>query len=337
MFEIGGEGARGAELGAARSILLASDGRLIVVDPSYRSLLEFDPTGRLLRRLGREGAGPGEYREPYSVAWLGDTLALLDPGNGRIGLFEPDGRWLTSWPVPRITGGQFIRLYRTPGAFWSFSLRPTASGSEGVFVRYSATGPGDTIVAVRKAPGLAASRTCRTPDGGLTFFTTPYGGSLVAIPAGGGTQAVAVTSQYAVAVLGPDGDTLRLIRRERPPVPVSDADWEAGSAEWVRFRAQWPTASCDHGEFERPAVKPVIIGMFVDDRGGLWVEALTPTGVRYDVFDGDGRLEGTVVGLPPSGGVDPSVAGDRIALAGEDSTNAPVVRVFRFERRARRP
>jgi len=333
VFEVGGVPPRGAELGSARSVLLAADGRLIVVDPSYRSILEFDSTGTLLRRIGREGPGPGEYREPYSVAWLGDTLALLDPGNGRIGFFGADDRWLASWPVPRITGGQFVRLYRTPGAFWSFSLRQATTGSEGIFVEYSGSGPSDTIVAVRTAPGLPVSRTCRTPDGGLTFFALPFGGSLIAIPTGHGEQAITVTSQYAVAILGSSGDTIRLIRRTRAPVPVTDAEWRDANVEWTAFRAQWPAASCDHGEFPRQLVKPAITSMFLDDQGRLWVEVATESGVRFDVFDREGHLQGTVVGLPPSGGIDPSVSGDRIALVGEDSTEVPVVRVFRFDQR----
>ncbi|MEZ4458090.1 MAG: hypothetical protein R2882_16320, partial [Gemmatimonadales bacterium] len=98
------------------------------------------------------------------------------------------------------------------------------------------------------------------------------------------------------------------------------------------FRAEWPNASCDHGEFDRPAFKPAISWMVVDDRGNLWVEAETPAGVRYDVFDPEGRLDATVVGLPSAGGVDPTIAGDRIALVGEDAAGVPVVRVFRLSK-----
>lgn len=105
------------EFGSIRSVLLSGDQSLYVADPSYVAVSVFDSTGRFVRQLGREGSGPGEYRDPYSLAWLGRGLALLDPGNSRIGLYEPSGGWATSWNVPRVSGGQFIRLYRTPPTF----------------------------------------------------------------------------------------------------------------------------------------------------------------------------------------------------------------------------
>ncbi len=93
-------GGESGEFGSIRSILLASDGTLYVVDPSKPALSIFDSSGRFVRQLGREGSGPGEYREPYSIAWIGKSLALLDPRNGRLGLFDSTGQWLTSWRVP---------------------------------------------------------------------------------------------------------------------------------------------------------------------------------------------------------------------------------------------
>jgi hypothetical protein len=67
-----------------------------------------------------------------------------------------------------------------------------------------------------------------------------------------------------------------------------------------------------------------------DDRGRLWVETVTPDGPRYDVFAESGALLGSVAGLPASGGVDPSVAGQRVAIVGKDSADTPIVRVFRL-------
>ncbi|MEZ4457631.1 MAG: hypothetical protein R2882_13950 [Gemmatimonadales bacterium] len=185
------------------------------MDPSYRTLLEFDSAGTLIRHIGRDGAGPANS-SPYSVAWLGDTLALLDPG-GRIGVFDRAGEWVTSWPVRRITGGQIIRLYRTPGGFWAYALRPTDEGNEPVFVpRYSSRGPEDSVVVRRPTAGLAPMRTCQRADRGLSFFTTPFGGTPFFVPAGGDAQAVAVTSSMRSRWSAAPA-TLRLIRRSLPP------------------------------------------------------------------------------------------------------------------------
>lgn len=330
LFTLGSPGGGPAEFGTVRSVLLDRAGSVYVVDPSNKSLSVFDSTGRFVRHIGREGAGPGEYRDPYSSAWLNDRLALLDPGGARIGVYDSADRWVGSWPVRPITGGQFIRLYRTPPTFWAYAVAPSAR--DGLLVHYGADGPTDTLPFVRPASGLAEGRVCERPDKGISFFSAPFGAALLEIPTPAGTRALALSTAYRIAFVGKTGDTLSLIEREIPPAAISDAEWELAEADWRQFRREWPTASCDRGEFFRPAAKPPLSFLFYDDAGRLWVEVVTPGGPEYDVFDGKSRLQFTVQGLPSAGGVDPSVAGDRIALVGRDSADVPVVRVFRIPR-----
>jgi len=66
---------------------------MLRVDPqgrfyaSFRSAdmpMVFAPDGRYLRVLGRQGAGPGEFRMPMVVGVQGDTAWVVDPMNARI-------------------------------------------------------------------------------------------------------------------------------------------------------------------------------------------------------------------------------------------------------------
>ena len=75
LFTIGAAEGGPVEFGSVRSVLLDPAGVLIVVDDRNRTVNEFDSTGALVRQIGRDGAGPGEYRNPYSVAWLDGNLA----------------------------------------------------------------------------------------------------------------------------------------------------------------------------------------------------------------------------------------------------------------------
>ncbi|MEO5800824.1 MAG: 6-bladed beta-propeller, partial [Gemmatimonadales bacterium] len=318
------------EFGSIRSVLLAADGSLYVADPSNRVVSVFDSAGRFVRQLGREGRGPGEYRDPYSLAWLGPRLALLDPGNARIAFYEPSGEATSSPNVPSISGGQFIRLYRTPPAFWSYSFRATAGGSEGIFVQHSEAGTADSLPLIKLAAGAAVGRRCTRPDEGISFFSAPFGPELLQIPSPDGLLVAALTSGYAIAFVNRQGDTVRMLKRDIRAAPVSDAEWSEANADWVAFRAKWPTAACDLGEFSRPKFKPPLQFIFYDDVGRLWVELTTADGPRYDVFDATGRLQVSIAGLPSTGGVDPSVAGKRIAIVGRDSADAPVVRIYRI-------
>lgn len=55
----------------------ASDGSIIVLDKRNGGVFSVKH-GRPLQRIGRQGAGPGEFREPIASGWLGDTLWVSD-------------------------------------------------------------------------------------------------------------------------------------------------------------------------------------------------------------------------------------------------------------------
>ncbi|HET8770222.1 MAG TPA: 6-bladed beta-propeller, partial [Gemmatimonadaceae bacterium] len=85
--------------GTVRSVLLDSSGAGYVLDPSYRQIHVFEADGRFREVWGRQGNGPGEFSSPYSIAWLGDSMAVLDPSNARLMLLDDEGRWARQWPA----------------------------------------------------------------------------------------------------------------------------------------------------------------------------------------------------------------------------------------------
>ena len=329
---IGGADSGPGSLSSVRSVLLDRDGAVYVVDSRSRVVSRFDSLGRFDRQLGREGAGPAEYRSPYSVAWLGDTLALLDPSNARIGLFDRAGGWAGSWRSPVITGGGQVRLYRTPpDGFWAFSAVPRGGAGrlESVLVHYTSAGPGDTLDYLHAPPGVFQGAMCNLKDGGIAFFTAPFSPELLLVPTAGGERAVALTTEYRIAFLSPKGDTTRVIERPHQPVPISADEWNQGNAEFTEFRAKTPSATCVRTGFTRPGSKPTLKYLFLDAEGRLWVEVTAVDGSVYDVYDRAGGLVRTVRGLPGTGGTDPSARDDRVALVVRDSLDLAQVRVYR--------
>jgi 6-bladed beta-propeller protein len=329
LYSVGATEGDTIDFAYVRSVLLDSAGTLIVVD--QRIVREFDSTGTFVRQIGRDGAGPGEYRRPFSVAWLDGNLALLDPGNPRLALFDRGGGWITSWPIQPITG-PMIRLHRTQPSFSAFGYRPTPTGAGQFYVQYDASGPRDTVAQAPGPTDLDTGIRCNRPDKAISFYSNPFAAAFLQIPLGNGRIAVARTDAYRIAVLGRNLDTTMVITADITASPVTDADWTAGLRDWEKFRRDWPTAQCNKTSFDRPAVKPVLNWLFIDGGGRLWVEVLTSEGTRYDIFDMTGRPQASVDGLPPSGGIDPTVAGNRAAFVVSDTaTDVRSVRVFRLE------
>lgn len=79
-----------------------SDGRIAVVNQGSQELRLYDADGRFLRASGREGEGPGEFRDAFQL-WIrpGDTIVVGDYRPWRYHVFAPDGEWVrTVTPEP---------------------------------------------------------------------------------------------------------------------------------------------------------------------------------------------------------------------------------------------
>lgn len=68
---------------------------LYVADTLHHQLAVFSATGELLRRIGKRGAGPGEFNFPLDVDLTTDgQLVVLDSLNARVQILETDGRFV---------------------------------------------------------------------------------------------------------------------------------------------------------------------------------------------------------------------------------------------------
>lgn len=92
----------------AGAALVMSDGRVTVIDRDAGALRVYDADGRELHKLGRRGAGPGEFSaRAQPMHWGGDTIAVSDPDNSRVVLFA-DGRFATA--VNLAAAGSMARV-----------------------------------------------------------------------------------------------------------------------------------------------------------------------------------------------------------------------------------
>lgn len=72
--------------------VLANPAKLIVVaDADQHQILLLDSTGSLIRRIGRQGSGPGEFDAVSLVAFWGDSLAVHDPALHRLSIMSAVG------------------------------------------------------------------------------------------------------------------------------------------------------------------------------------------------------------------------------------------------------
>src|SRR5690554_4378969 len=246
------------EFGSIRSVLADADGNIYVADEVAQEIRVFAPDGRHVRTIGRKGAGPGEFAGLYGLAWLDDeALAALDARNARIGILSREGEWLDAIRYFPISG-PMIRLHPLgDDGFYAPVL--DAAGQGLALARFTAGGPRDTIpMPIRRGAQTPAglprtTAVCRRPDGGTQFISLPEVPTVTyAFPPPGGTIAVSWTAEHRVAFLTPAGDTLRVVTRERPPLPYTDALYEEGMRPYREMRETFPDARCEPAQPGRP-------------------------------------------------------------------------------------
>jgi hypothetical protein len=83
---------------------IAVDGEsaVYVLESQDRQIRVYDQNGLRIRTFGREGAGPGEFKNPTLIGFRHDTLAVGDASLGRITLFDRNGQVLETLSVPPV-------------------------------------------------------------------------------------------------------------------------------------------------------------------------------------------------------------------------------------------
>jgi hypothetical protein len=80
--------------------LLSDDkGRVYVAQMQESHIKVFDRSGKFLYTIGRNGSGPGEFKDVSSMQWIADTLVVPDYRQKRVNLFAADGKVITTWPL----------------------------------------------------------------------------------------------------------------------------------------------------------------------------------------------------------------------------------------------
>ena len=312
-------------LGSVRSLAVADDGSVYLMDSQVPALRKYAPDGTYLTTFGREGGGPGEYKGPDGglVVLADGRVVLRDPGNARLQVYSPEGEPLATWPLRGGFNTGSPMVVDTAGVVWTqVLLDPEAGVTDwrmGMAGVDSRTGqPVDTVPAPEwdyEAPKLIASISSgenrSTSVSNVPFSPQPsWAFSPLGWMVGG------LSTRYAVDQYLPGGQVLRIERvAESVPVqPDERADQERQTTWGMRTtQPDWKW----NGE-PIPDRKPPFRGIATGVDGRIWVmvhqpgqrvpdeelvEADDPDArpasrwrepVAYDVFEADGSYVGRV-------------------------------------------
>jgi hypothetical protein len=276
----------GAESGASESVLnrpqyldVDAQGNIYVLDWGDIDFKVFAPNGRLLRKFGQQGQGPGEFSIPafFDLSADGRIFVLSGPTNQIITLAS-DGTYLSSFRLDGFSPGLAI-----DGRNRVYYARQLTPAMEGLGEEYRLVQNKIALFRTEES-GREPVKLDEFPAASALMKAEKVGGRAVM---GGMISREAYTTAWLV---GPD-DRVYAGYNKDYLLTVHDAEWKPV----LRFgRAFTPIR---HPAFKPDGPHPEFYPAFsdwhkfFDDRGNLWLEQYVEEGVAdkvYDVFSPDG-------------------------------------------------
>ncbi len=283
--------------GSIRSFDVDMQGQVYVLDDQSQEIHVFGPDGMLIRTVGREGAGPGEFERAAAVdvSRTGE-IWVMQMQKGQLTILDSEGSYRRTeqinstgwdfWPYP----GGFDLL----GRYNAFVLSYENENTIRLLARFDQSfAPLDTI-ALPESPLEIERFEVENEDGGQISTSIPFQGSFTWRFSSSGNFWTLLTRPYELAEITADGRILRRVTKEFEPIPVTSADMEA-----ARERLTWFTNQGGKVDESRiPRTRPVVNSFFSDDEGNLWVSQVGTTpenqGRIFDLFTGEGYFLGEV-------------------------------------------
>lgn len=313
VWRAGGDEDDAVLMGQIGAAISGPAGEVYALDSQLAQVLVFAADGRFLRTLGREGDGPGEFRQPTGLMLTHDgELAVMQTFPGRLIFLdrqtgEPGGQWTMGREDPQSGGFNILLDARERGG-----VRAVAAGQTS-FDTSTGTLHNVQFLALLAPDGreqlrLAEHRTAHGRDRReRDELSDHYAGQrgLWDVDPTGNTHLVPYYDRYLIHVHGPDGHLERVITREHDARRRTEE-------EMARQRESMSTSV--GGQITTIAIKQhdrarSIERLRILDDGSLWVsnshgaERWADLKERtWDVYAPDGRLLREVTVTVPEGG-----------------------------------
>lgn len=337
-----------------RELRVDGKGRMWTYDPGPKQILLFAPTGTLLKRIGRSGAGPGEFASDGGMVVLGDSgLAIWDSQNSRITFVDSSGSYTHSWPTP---GGfnTFAGLItdRTGALFMKRPVTPPREGEILGRMGLVRLKDGGAFADSSAAPDLIVPRESYVASnkGSTSSMSSNYAPQYYWAWHPEGYFLAADGGKYEIILARKTAKPL-VIRRTPSPVPVPEEERDIEKASITHnMRGTEPGWSWRGPAL--PSTKAPMMGLSVARDGRIWVrvaaaseeipeaersepeDSLAPvikhrTPAVYEVFEPTGRFLGRVA-FPPRARF-AEAEGDKVWAIVRDADDVPAVVRFRVE------
>ena len=303
----GGSDGSPSELADAGSLAVDDLGRLYIADRKPTIIKVFDSTGKLVRMIGREGSGPGEFQVAF-IAVRGVVLAVHDPQLGRTSVFDTSGAFIRGWTSSccfwhEITIDRAGRIY-IPTNVRSEKLQRSPATP---YTRYTVDGKTvDTLLVPVREDGKEWRLSGKGRNGGTigVVIGVPFSPETVHAFGRDSGFVYGWNGEYRF-VMSPNGrDTTRLVGRAWVADPIPEELRLSRVEETVKDAIEMydeATLRSMARLADIPTTAPAYVSLRVDGDGNVWARRLIgsdSTRTAFDVFDPTGAWLGPITVRP---------------------------------------
>lgn len=229
-WRLGGENEDDPVMGLISDVQVDEEGNAYLLDSHLSQILVMSPEGELLRTIGREGEGPGEFRRSNEFALLPDRqVAVMEMMPGQIVVLQRDGTPGANIH-PEGFEGNMKHFQRLAGDEYGVVVGgvTTSFGDEGATIirrlgRYDLAGKlvVDLMVDKEKQSGTSISL-----GGGGNNFTSSW-----ALFPDGRVAIFGLEHEYRIDIYGRDGQLEEIVTRQYESLRRTDEDMAAERKE----------------------------------------------------------------------------------------------------------
>ncbi len=272
--------------------LIDEDGITYLLDSHLTTIYKVSPDGEVLGSIGREGDGPGEFRNIMNMIFMPDgSLGIFELMPGRIVTMGRDGEPRPKFAFGNDSSESMHNISRMAAdknsvviGYSVFEFSDGGLKSTNTLARYAPDGSVMNVLFSQSENESGASVSFESEDGEFSrYWTMDKDGRVIVFKD---------NQKYSLDIFNPDGSHAMKIRRQYKPVRRSDEEIREEERSHEELRKRF--ASMDPVTI--PKLARHISEVFARPNGDLWVQNSQGDRDRpassigyFDVFDHDGK------------------------------------------------
>ncbi len=204
-----------------KDMVVAPDGSIFVANSRTHDVFKFDKQGKLIKKFGREGNGPGDFLYPGDLSILDKKYLLVGEyaSNRRFSLWDLEGKYIkvvkTNTNIFSLTA-----LRDNRAAYYFFSQHPEKwngfHSTYSIIIKDIGSGKEKVIqkITLLDRSSITVEKNICTEKG--NFFGEVYLAQTI-----DGNLAIGISNQPKIKIYSPDGDMIHSFDLKIEPVAVT--------------------------------------------------------------------------------------------------------------------